>query len=59
MSEFSTMADKLHISLPLAYAVFVIGSALIGWGTYVALMHAEARRPRRAAEGGGEALPAP
>lgn len=54
MSEFSAMAANLNIGLPLAYAIFVIGSALIGWGTYATLMRSGPRRGRRLAEADGE-----
>jgi magnesium transporter len=44
MSEFSTMAEKFNIPAWLAYGLFVLGSALIGWGTYVVLKRAESRK---------------
>jgi magnesium transporter len=46
MSEFSTLAEKLHIPAFTAYAAFIAGSALIGWGTYAWLMRSEARQAR-------------
>ncbi|HZZ92381.1 MAG TPA: CorA family divalent cation transporter [Usitatibacter sp.] len=54
MSEFSAMAEKLHIPAAIAYAAFIVGSALVGWGTYVALMRSESRRARRRVEAGDE-----
>jgi magnesium transporter len=50
MSEFSAMAEKLNMPAGLAYAGFMIGSALIGWVTYVVLMRNEARQVRRMQE---------
>jgi magnesium transporter len=58
MSEFSAMAEKFHIPAFTAYAAFVVGCGLVGWGTYAWLMRSDARQARRTPEVPGEA-PAP
>ena len=50
MSEFSMMATDFNISWPVAYAGFIVGSALLGWGTYHLLRHFEAREAKRTRE---------
>ncbi|HEX8962205.1 MAG TPA: CorA family divalent cation transporter [Rhodocyclaceae bacterium] len=50
MSEFSMMTKDFDIPWPAAYAGFILGSALVGWGTYHLLKHYEARQARRALE---------
>lgn len=45
MSEYTMMTEG--IPWPIAYGAFVVGMAFIGWGTYVALKHFEARRTRQ------------
>ncbi len=47
MSEFSMMTKEYNVGWPVAYAGFLIGSALIGWGTHLALKYFEARANRR------------
>jgi magnesium transporter len=44
MSEYSMMTEG--IPWPLSYGAFVVGSGLIGYGTYVALRYFETRRQR-------------
>jgi magnesium transporter len=55
MSEFSMMARDFHIDWPVAYAGFMIGSILIGWGTFHVLKFFEARATKRILEAAGEA----
>jgi magnesium transporter len=50
MSEFTMMTGDLHVSWPVAYAMFVLGSIAIGWGTYHGLRFIEAREAKRALE---------
>ena len=57
MSEFSMMSKDFGIGWPLAYAGFMIGSVLVGWGTYLALRYIEARATRRALGGRAGAKP--
>ncbi len=45
MSEFSMMTQG--IPWPLAYGAFVISMGLIGWATYVALIHSEKRKLKK------------
>jgi len=42
MSEYTMMTQG--IPWPIAYGAFVVGMGLVGWATYVALRHYEARR---------------
>jgi magnesium transporter len=56
MSEFSVMAEKLHLPVALAYVGFIVGSALIGWITYMVLMRSESRQLRRMREASRETL---
>ena len=53
MSEFSMMASDFHIGWPLAYAGFLLGSAVVGWATYLVLKYFEGRAARRAFEAKG------
>ena len=53
MSEFSMMTKDANIEWPVAYAGFLIGSAVIGWGTYHALKYFEARATKRILEATG------
>jgi magnesium transporter len=48
MSEFSMMTQG--VPWPVAYTGFVIGSAIIGWGTYHLLKYYEARQAKQAVE---------
>jgi magnesium transporter len=57
MSEFSMMAKDFNINWPLAYAGFLLGSALIGWGTYHVLKYFEARATRRIVKEKGSMKP--
>jgi magnesium transporter len=50
MSEFSMMTSDYNIKWPVAYAGFLVGSALIGWATYHVLKAYEARAARRMLE---------
>ncbi len=50
MSEFSMMTKDYNIGWPVAYAAFMLGSVIVGWGTYVALKLFEARAVRRSLE---------
>jgi magnesium transporter len=47
MSEFSMMTREYSIAWPFAYAAFLIGSVIIGWGTHLALKAFEARANKR------------
>jgi magnesium transporter len=47
MSEFSMMTSDLGIKWPVAYAGFLVGSALVGWVSYRALKLYEVRQARR------------
>ncbi len=47
MSEFSMMTKEYNIAWPFAYAAFLIGSVIIGWGTHLALKAFEARANKR------------
>ncbi|MDD5250199.1 MAG: CorA family divalent cation transporter [Rhodocyclaceae bacterium] len=58
MSEFSMMTKEFSVPWPVAYAGFVVGSALVGWATYQALKYFEARQARRAFMAKGLAKPA-
>ena len=53
MSEFSMIAKEFNIGWPIAYAGFIAGSAIVGWGTYHALRFFEARRVKGALEAKG------
>ena len=48
MSEFSTMAEKLHVPAALAYTTFVVACAIIGWVTYLLLVRPDSRRAHAA-----------
>ncbi len=50
MSEYTMMAGDLHVSWPVAYLAFAVGSIVIGWGTYHVLKLVEAREARRLLE---------
>ena len=54
MSEFSMMSREFNIEWPAAYAGFLIGSVLIGWGTYHVLKFFEARATKRILEANGQ-----
>jgi magnesium transporter len=54
MSEFSMMTKEFNIGWPVAYAGFLIGSAVVGWGTYHALRFFEARATKRILEANGQ-----
>ena len=58
MSEFSMMTRDYHIGWPLAYAGFLLGSVIVGWGTYLVLKYFEARAAKRVLEEKGQANPA-
>jgi magnesium transporter len=55
MSEFSMMSKDFNLEWPVAYAGFLVCSALIGWGTYHVLKFMEAREARRVLEAKGPA----
>ena len=55
MSEFSMMTKDFNLEWPVAYAGFLVCSALIGWGTYHVLKFMEAREARRVLETKGPA----
>ena len=55
MSEYTMMSGDLGVRWPLAYGVFLVGSALIGWATYNAIRIYEARQARRMLEATGHA----
>jgi len=50
MSEFSMMTRDYNIGWPLAYAGFLLGSVVVGWGTYLVLKYYEARAAKRMRE---------
>jgi magnesium transporter len=50
MSEYTMMSGDLHVSWPIAYALFAAASVVIGWGTYQFLKLVEAREVRRVFE---------
>jgi magnesium transporter len=50
MSEFSMMTRDFNIEWPVAYAVFLLGSAVVGWATYHALKFFETRAAKRILE---------
>ena len=47
MSEFSMITKEFNLDWPVAYAGFILGSAVIGWATYHALKYFEARESKR------------
>jgi magnesium transporter len=47
MSEYSMMAKDFDVPWPAAYAVFMIGSGLVGWVTYLVLRWIESRATKR------------
>jgi magnesium transporter len=47
MSEYTMMSGDLGIRWPVAYGIFLVGSALIGWATYTAIRAYEARQAKR------------
>ncbi len=55
MSEFSMMSKDFNIDWPMAYAGFVLGSVVVGWGTYHVLKFLEARATRRILGAKGQA----
>jgi magnesium transporter len=50
MSEFSAMAEHFGIGGTAAYALFILGAVVVGWGTYQILRILEAREARRVIE---------
>ncbi|MEK7362172.1 MAG: CorA family divalent cation transporter, partial [Pseudomonadota bacterium] len=58
MSEFSMMSKEYDIGWPTAYAGFLLGSVIVGWGTYLVLKLFEARAAKRVLEEKGQANPA-
>jgi len=57
MSEYTMMSGDLGVRWPVAYGIFLVGSALIGWATYNAIRIYEARQARRMLEATGHAKP--
>ena len=57
MSEYSMMTKDFNVGWPLAYAGFMLGSVIVGWGTYYVLKFFEARATRRILEDKGPAKP--
>lgn len=55
MSEYTMMFGDLGIRWPVAYSIFIVGSALIGWATYTAIRAYEARQAKRMLEATGHA----
>ncbi len=53
MSEYTMMSGDLGIRWPVAYGIFLVGSALIGWATYNAIKIFEARQAKRMLEATG------
>ena len=53
MSEYTMMSGDLGVRWPVAYGVFLVGSALIGWATYNAIRIYEARQAKRMLEATG------
>jgi magnesium transporter len=53
MSEFSMMTKDFNVDWPVAYAGFLVGSALVGWATYHILKFIEAREAKRTLEAKG------
>ncbi len=53
MSEYSMMADKLSVSWPVAYVVFILAAVFVGWGTYQVLRFVENRAASRDLESKG------
>ena len=53
MSEFSVMTKDFNIDWPVAYTGFLLGSAVVGWGTYHVLKFFEARAAKRILEDKG------
>ncbi len=53
MSEYTMMSGDLGIRWPVAYGIFMVGSALIGWATYNAIKIFEARQAKRMLEATG------
>ena len=47
MSEYTMILGELGIRWPVAYGVFIVASALIGWATYNAIRVYEARQARK------------
>jgi magnesium transporter len=57
MSEYTMMSGDLGIRWPVAYGIFLVGSALIGWATYNAIKIFEARQAKRMLEATGHTKP--
>jgi magnesium transporter len=55
MSEYTMMSGDLGVRWPMAYGIFLVGSALIGWATYNAIRIYEARQAKRMLEATGHA----
>ncbi len=55
MSEYTMMSGDLGIRWPVAYGIFLVGSALIGWATYTAIRAYEARQAKKMLEATGHA----
>jgi len=55
MSEYTMMFGDLGIRWPVAYGIFLVGSALIGWATYTAIRAYEARQAKRMLDATGHA----
>ncbi len=57
MSEYTMMSGDLGIRWPVAYGIFLVGSALIGWATYTAIRAYEARQAKKMLEATGHSKP--
>ncbi len=55
MSEYTMMFGDLGIRWPVAYGIFLVGSALIGWATYTAIRAYEARQAKKMLDATGHA----
>jgi len=55
MSEYTMMAGDFHVSWPVAYGAFMVGSAFVGWATYQVLKLYEVRQARKMLEASGHA----
>jgi magnesium transporter len=47
MSEYSMMAEELGIGWPVAYLLFILATAVVGWGMYGLLRLADSREANR------------